>query len=558
MADCDGDNQLRGQELKTVVLSLHPRAVSDDDIAHLWATLNPHGKPYLSWADFLCGMGTVRRDERAAALMDLSRPNEFELISLLIDVQLSEEEAAVLLEGMSLFNRVGIHALQSMQSAQMDPAELQEVLTRAADGRLRVLAPERAARVREHQRRIGVIAFVVAVLTNIVPGLWENYTAFSLETDGTHDLWFVCNDNTTKELQPCAASDIGTIASFWSRNLPVILLSVALEVLILGWVAVRTACAIASEFQYRLYPLNRERYFVADALIRSCFEMGNPKSQVLTAREATATDLDGWIPDADRCRRRVRLFIVGLFLGLKVVILGVFLKKVMAASMDVSTYTIAASYSGLLSSCFWDVLVCMTIMGQVAVTCTGIATAPEVFNEILQHHASDTSTPRLSKPAELCVVRAVAVAIETQGTNAATMDLLLRHAIQFFGLGRSKAIEAPSSPLQSTACFLCELQQLRQDEQLVVMRVLLLAQILDGALEDDELVLWNRVYLAVGRPAPPDEAALCGVACAFRQQEIVDVALLDAALDDDDANDHAAVADFADSFWFRLRKLLLK
>ena len=38
----------------------------------------------------------------------------------------------------------------------------------------------------------------------------------------------------------------------------------------------------------------------------------------------------------------------------------------------------------------------------------------------------------------------------------------------------------------------------------------------------------------------------------------MDVALLDAALDDDDANDHAAVADFADSFWFRLRKLLLK
>ena len=91
-----------------------------------------------------------------------------------------------------------------------------------------------------------------------------------------------------------------------------------------------------------------------------------------------------------------------------------------------------------------------------------------------------------------------------------------------------------------------------------IMRVLLLAQILDGALEDDELILWNRVYLAVGRPAPPDEAALYGVACAFRQQEIVDVALLDAALDDDDANDHAAVADFADSFWFRLRKLLLK
>jgi hypothetical protein len=45
------------------------------------------------------------------------------------------------------------------------------------------------------------------------------------------------------------------------------------EIVLLGITAVRTACTIASEFGYRLYPLNQERYFVATALIRACFGM---------------------------------------------------------------------------------------------------------------------------------------------------------------------------------------------------------------------------------------------------------------------------------------------
>jgi hypothetical protein len=54
---------------------------------------------------------------------------------------------------------------------------------------------------------------------------------------------------------------------------PIIVMSIVAEILLLGLAAVRCACQIASEYDYRLVPLNAERAFVANALIRACFEM---------------------------------------------------------------------------------------------------------------------------------------------------------------------------------------------------------------------------------------------------------------------------------------------
>ena len=73
-----------------------------------------------------------------------------------------------------------------------------------------------------------------------------------------------------------------------------------------------------------------------------------------------------------------------------------------------------------------------------------------------------------------------------------------------------------------------------------------------------ELVLWSRVYRHIGRAQPPDEAALCGCACAFRNGHTIDAALLRAALDEDHGNDRPQELGVADSLWYRARKLLLK
>jgi hypothetical protein len=108
-----------GAALQTVVVSLHPCTPQPEDLEHLWCTLCGEtpaaigaetsttatetagggtaaaGSPrrdYLSWFDFLHGMARVCHDPRAARLMDLNRPNEWALISLLIDVKFSAEE----------------------------------------------------------------------------------------------------------------------------------------------------------------------------------------------------------------------------------------------------------------------------------------------------------------------------------------------------------------------------------------------------------------------------------------------------------------------------------
>ena len=90
------------------------------------------------------------------------------------------------------------------------------------------------------------------------------------------------------------------------------------------------------------------------------------------------------------------------------------------------------------------------------------------------------------------------------------------------------------------------------------MTVLLLAQVLDGGMDQAELVLWSRIYRHIGRMQPPDEDALSGCACAFRKGVLIDVQLLQAALDEDDTNDRPPELGLTDSLWVKTRKVLLK
>ena len=66
--------------------------------------------------------------------MDLTRPNEFELISLLIDVKPSKHEEAALLANLSFFERLGVKTLQAL-AQPMDKATLSRTLARVAHGR---------------------------------------------------------------------------------------------------------------------------------------------------------------------------------------------------------------------------------------------------------------------------------------------------------------------------------------------------------------------------------------------------------------------------------------
>jgi CRP-like cAMP-binding protein len=196
-ADVDGSNELEEGELEVVMLALDPGAQrSLDDVDHVWRILNPCGHQFLTWTEFLVGLPAVRVDARARAAMDLSQPNKWELISLLVDTTVPAAEEQRLLAGLAPLEKFGVKTLKNMQGPALGRARVQEVLGKACRGELRMLSPEKIGRITAHRRRVVVYALLIGLFTNCIPALAENYITDVLETDGVADAYWVCNNRT--------------------------------------------------------------------------------------------------------------------------------------------------------------------------------------------------------------------------------------------------------------------------------------------------------------------------------------------------------------------------
>ena len=75
--------------------------------------------------------------------------------------------------------------------------------------------------------------------------------------------------------------DHDVIIVFWTLNMAFIIFNIVFELMMLMYLAVRYCVQVAWALDYRLVPLNADRAFVADSLVRAAFELGNPDSPVL-------------------------------------------------------------------------------------------------------------------------------------------------------------------------------------------------------------------------------------------------------------------------------------
>lgn len=140
------------------------------------------------------------------------------------------------------------------------------------------------------------------------------------------------------------------------------------------------------------------------------------------------------------------------------------------------------------STVFWDALIAHVIVHQAEIRGIGVYTSVELFNEILDLHFD--SSAEISQLGKLQIARAVGVAIVKQGSMYPTMELLLRHAIQYLGL-RGKAAVSNPGILDNEMDFIMDLsgmdpedpdtESLSKEEQVVVLSVHLMALMLDGA-----------------------------------------------------------------------------
>ena len=128
---------------------------------------------------------------------------------------------------------------------------------------------------------------------------------------------------------------------------------------------------------------------------------------------------------------------------------------------------------------------------------------------------------------------------------------------RYCGLEGAAALDEPQN-VCSVPRFLADLPRLSAAEQSLAMKVLLLTQALDGEMDGEELRVWQRVGIAIGRGPTMDVDALRGVAHAFRSRVPLTAAMLEEALDDDQSNNQAAQEASGSSYLMhRLQQTLL-
>jgi hypothetical protein len=239
--------------------------------------------------------------------------------------------------------------------------------------------------------------------------------------------------------------------------------------------------------------------------------MGQPKSSVL-----------GVDPEAkSNFQLKLEATVLGLIWALKVLLLGLLIKLTLwAPFMPMVWYTWIGSYAPVVASMFWDALIGSVIMDQVENRAHGVTSGTELLNELLDeftvcHEDEDEAAeadlgyadatpqqqtgaggqgkkPVLSTLAKISVVRAIGVAIVENGTMYPPMELLLRHAIQYFDLASLVRVE--SAELDSVDRLKHELPMLPLREQQLVACVHLLTMLLDGTLSIDEASLIEEIY----------------------------------------------------------------
>ena len=315
---------------------------------------------------------------------------------------------------------------------------------------------------------------------------------------------------------------------FWIYNILSISFFCVIEILLLMIFGVRYCVRVAWALDQRLVPLNKDRAFVADSLIRAAFELGNPTSMTL-----------GVDPQKDHQDTNAKLLLLARLLMYKLKCVGTaaVIKQIVSRTTSVEFSTYAKPWLGtVLATVFWDGLIAHVIINQAQLRGIGVYTSVEVFNELMDTFFPDKGggVDAISTFAKIQICRAVGVAIIKHGSMFPTMELLLRHAIQYLGL-RGKRVVCEAGTLDNEDAFLRGLvpdqelsslardgmqktyKGLTQDEVRVALCVLLLSFVLDGDLGTTEMELWQLACDAAGpETAVFDPGAVKALCVHFR------------------------------------------
>jgi hypothetical protein len=557
-SDVEGNDQLELEELEMVVISMNAKAqTTAEDVGKVWAVLNPEGKDWINFSEYVVGMLKVKEIPELHGIVPMEKPNRFELLSLLIDSPINEGQEKLIFDKLTGLEKAGIRMLEAMRKP-MDRDAIKKTLDQACSGQLHYLTDEQRHNVTvTHWWCVAQALFIGSFFT-LWPGMLENLLISTYETDGVLDAYWTCpqfvgdpsaapwdgstlaasftdGETCTAEILearelcsyagpsgnqllpatpgawgvrleqqcppgtctsipsmnvsefmhfhegnkamggnwtdgdgPCYftgipprqvcydsctalgstwARDPDVVKVWWAINTTGILIGICFELSLLMYTAVRSAVRVSWSLDLRLTPLNADRAFVANMLVRAAFEMGDPDGAVMGVESSKETK--------QQERSKFRDFLAVVFIKGKVVLTGTLFKQLTMRVVAYDTATWMKPYSGtMLATSMWDAMMCHTIMKNAEFRAFGVTTSVEVFNEIIDTFIPSYEDDPKSLPnhVKVQILRAIGVAIVKHGSMFPTMELLLRHAVNYLDMRKSKAV-THSGIIDSVLCF---------------------------------------------------------------------------------------------------------
>ena len=240
--------------------------------------------------------------------------------------------------------------------------------------------------------------------------------------------WTPTADGWDGECVSIGITDPKTGLNFMLLNFSMITIMIVFELMGLGFTALRSAVQVSKSLDLRLTPLNADRAFVANMLVRSVFELGDAEGAVL------GVDATGEEDDEVGCWDVFMSIMAVVWIKGKVILTGVAFKALTAKYTNVDTATWIKPFTGtMLATMLWDSMMCHAIMKGAEMKAIGVTTAVECFNEVMDRFCPlyESDPASLSEIARTQVLRAIGVAIVTHGSMFPTMEILLRHAVDY-------------------------------------------------------------------------------------------------------------------------------
>ncbi len=323
-----------------------------------------------------------------------------------------------------------------------------------AAGPVHVLDEQEQATLARIERRAILRAAMAGVLSATASALTESLAGHHLDIEHTPTL--------------------ADLATFWGIYGLVTAVASVLEIAYLYWDSLTAVRDMASGAGLRLGDPKHESTDVARALARAALELPESHEPVLGV-------------DPRREASRAVLVVATLVYKLKIGLTSFVFKALVRRALGRFATRQLLAFAAVPVNAAWNAVVTFTVLREARIRAMG----PSAIEALLPRLLPDPRS--LSPDARVAVVRAAGAAIVRTRHAHPNLVRWLRRVMETAGpLGEPVVLD-------DTRLFLAHLGGLARDEQVVVLRVLAAATILDGRLVGGEVTLLRAALTAAGR-----------------------------------------------------------